>query len=199
MNAKELLVDFANYLFFVIVCLFFVFYFILGDRMDLLINILKSMTPLAIFGLAFLFKLKKLIKYIRPLENEEVEDNEVWYVTRMDVIKDRLIICFLPLVVLAIAFFDGDIDRVDILQSVFCFTYFIFFHWLMFRKDAESELRILNKNSKTVDDVVIYFFPIVMLVLAMSKKTFNTVDILQTVSIFSIMVIRHYILFKKEK
>lgn len=199
MTARDLIIDFINFLFFIALTAFFVFYFVLGRRTDQLIEILKSLAPFSIFGLAFLFKLKGFAKTMkRAKEVESFSDEEQWVISNRDIVKDRMITIFLPIIVLASAFIDGEVNNYDIYQSLFCFFYILFFHWIMFRKQASSELHALNKNDKTRDEIVIFFLPVVMLAIPMTNNTFDTVDILQTVSVFTILFIWHHIVFKKE-
>lgn len=133
MRAKEMIIDFLNYIFLLLLIIFCITYFIVGDRIKIMAEFMKMLIPFAYFGIALLIKMKfsRSDLYKRKKEdNLEIVLNLSYY----DKIKDELIVFLLPVIILFLAFFNGKIDLVDILQASCSFIIMYLWHMALFKK-----------------------------------------------------------------
>jgi hypothetical protein len=123
---KNLLMDFLNFVLFLIIISLCIVYFIVGDRLDTFTEMLKSLIPVGIFGLLFLVKLIKSRKD-NKVKEEEGNIDIVIYLTTKDKFVNDIIIFSIPIIILLIAFFGDQINKIDIFQALVAFL--MIFGW----------------------------------------------------------------------
>ncbi|MFH1661823.1 MAG: hypothetical protein ABIA02_01885 [Candidatus Falkowbacteria bacterium] len=136
MSAKDLTIEFINMVFMIFLIAFCIFYFIAGDRFAMLAVIMESLMPLAVFGIAFLIKLK-LSRRILKKRTREDNLSIILYLTYFDKLKTDIIIYLLPIIVLLISFiYDRNVDLVDIFQALIVFLIVYFWQKMLFKKEG---------------------------------------------------------------
>ena len=96
-----------NYLFLLLLGVFFLFYVIFGNRLGIFQEILKILLPFSIFGILFLVVLRVRIINIKKYKKENIDEETIVYLTRQDRHKDLLVRLGLPVIILFIAALDG--------------------------------------------------------------------------------------------
>jgi hypothetical protein len=134
MNYKDLIIDFINFIFIIILISFCIVYFIVGDRMGMIVKLLQSLVPIAMFGILLLTKLKlnrmTLKKRIREDRTEIILN-----LTYMDKIIGDLIIFSMPIIIIGISIFAGKTDTADIVQAAAAFLIVYFWQTNLFKKE----------------------------------------------------------------
>ncbi|MBU4216910.1 hypothetical protein L6270_03725 [Candidatus Parcubacteria bacterium] len=201
MNAKDVLIDFLNYAFLIVVVIFFITFFIVGDRFETFTAILKSLVPLAIFSIFFIFffKHKRKLKKKNNINNDNNSDtNEiVVYVTVKEKRKDIAAVLLVAVVNAALPIAMGKFLRDDLIQVFFIFIAMTLWHLFLLRNDGNNNSIGLTLNKIINDEIIIFLFPIIFYTLSYTTgKTPDTVDIFQSLILLS-MYPWHYKLFKK--
>lgn len=135
MSGKNILIDFINVVFTLILITFCIFYFTVGNRFQNFTEIMKALVPLAFFGILFLVKLKLSRLH---LEKRKQEDNLyiTLNLTYFDKIKSNLIVFSLPIIVCMVPFIiNRTVDLISILQA--CVVFIITYVWqeAIFKKE----------------------------------------------------------------
>ena len=134
MNAKDLIIDFINYVFALLLIIFCIFYFLAGEHFANLIIILKSLVPIAFFGIFLLVKLNLNRRYKRVLEKEG-ELDKLFYLTFFDKFTSEIIIFLLPIVILVTAYIIKlEVDLDDIIQAILAFFMMYLWQKIIFKK-----------------------------------------------------------------
>jgi len=134
MSAKNLLLDFINYLFITLLLVLSFFYFIDPERFHEFTEFMGALVPLAVFGIIFLIKLK----FIRvELENKKEEGSTdlVLFLDYFDKVKADLITFGIPmLMILLKQIITGAVEIADILIAALTFVSLYFWHRYLFKK-----------------------------------------------------------------
>ncbi len=135
MSPKDLLLDFINLIFLVILIAVCVFYFIAGNHFAAFALFMKSMVPLAFFGIIFLIKLKITRKEIRKRKSENNTDL-VLYLNVMQKLTSDFIVFGSPILLgLLIYKFRGLLDIADIMFLIIVFLIMFFWQRYLFSKE----------------------------------------------------------------
>ncbi len=129
MKAKDLFIDFLNVVFLVILIGFVIFFFIVGNRFGVFIEILKSFVPIAIFSLIFLvvMNIKRLALRKKRADGEE-DKKIILYLSPLALLVWDAIIFSLPVVILTIALFiDKEVTITDIMQATIALL--LMYYW----------------------------------------------------------------------
>jgi hypothetical protein len=133
MKAKDMIIDFINYIFLLLLIVFCISYFIVGDRVEAVTDFMKALIPFAYLGIAILIQIKysrgELYKRKRD-DNLEVTLNLTYY----DKIKDEIVIFLLPIIVLVTAALTEGIDLTDMVQALLVFLTMYLWHNALFKK-----------------------------------------------------------------
>ena len=197
-RAKDLIIDFFNYallLFLIIFCLIF---FIVGNRLAVFTEFIKLLMPLAYFGIFFLVRLKFDREALRKRKKEGNLNEIIKYLTKLDKIKDLIIISILSIIILIIAMIDGYVDVFDILQAIIAFLTMFFWHLALIRKGKNiNESMCITYFDKIKDEMVIFLLPIIIISIVLVNKNVNMVDFLQAfIPFLAIYVWHQYYLVK---
>lgn len=180
MKARDMIFDFFETLFLIFLIAFVVFYFIVGDRLDLARHILKTVLPFAVFGIVFLSKMKYNRHELKRLDNENSADQAVVYPTKAMIKWDFRIIIFISFIILLIPFLNKTLSIIDALQ-VFLFggVMYAWHRHLFFTKDSEGPDKALTRAQINKDEMLIFSLPIIVIVPALLARDINTLDIVQ--------------------
>jgi len=135
MTTKNTIIEFLSFLFFLGLLVFAYFFFIVGNRVEDLGEILLTLVPLAtliaIYLIVFNFRRKEIEK-----RREENDDELILYLE----LKDKLIADVLPfllsMAIIVFAWFSPNkIDKFDIMVSLLVFFVFMTWNSYIFKKE----------------------------------------------------------------
>ena len=138
MKAKDMVLDFINYAFLLALVGFVILFFIAGDRFGVFIEIMKSLMPVAVFGIIFLVMLKiKRMKFREKERDGSEREETVLYLTYFDELKCDILVFLLPIIILLIPFIkDRDIAMTDIIQASVAFLLMHFWKKILFKNQG---------------------------------------------------------------
>ncbi len=197
MKAKDLIIDFINYVFLLIMISFCILYFTVGDHFSEFGKFLKIILSFSVFGVFFLINLKAQRNLIVKLNEERTLNEIIGYFTEQDGYKDKIILLFLPVVIIAIGFWAGPILFSDFVQALAAFFFTLFWHRILFKApDTGAKLIILRNIDEIKDRIIIFILPILIVGIGMFEIEINTaVDFIQGGAGFLLMIGWHQILF----
>jgi hypothetical protein len=200
MKAKELLIDFINYAFLLVLIAFCVMFFTVGDRFFLFGKFLKIILPFSLFGIFFLIKFKMQRNTILKFSDEGVLNEIIGYFTEQDGFRDRIVLMLLPIMILAISFIDGNINFSDFIQAFSAFFYMLIWHKILFKaRDDSPGIISLRNIDRVKDEIAIYLLPLLIISLGMFKTEVNIMlDFFQGLASFLSMLGWHYIIFREK-
>jgi len=135
MSPKDLFLDFLNLIFTIILVVFCVFYFMAGDRFAFFTLFMKSMVPLAFFGIIFLVKLKITRQEIKK-RKKEANTDVVLYLNLSHKLAADVIIFFTPILLgLLIYKIRGSLNATDIVILSIVFLIMFFWQRYIFSKE----------------------------------------------------------------
>ena len=197
MSAKDMIIDFVNTVFIIVLSIFCFFYFIIFDNMDVAKQIVKTAMVFSVFGMIFLIKMKIERIKIKKIKKEFNLDKIILYLSKLDLIKDIIVILLLSFIVFIIAFIEGSYNNIDIYQIFFILVYLLSWHFILFRKkDNTEKLIIITNLDKYFDDFIIFVMPILFFLIPLFLKSIDIIDIFQVCILFVILYIWRKILFK---
>ena len=197
MSAKDMIIDFVNTVFIIVLSIFCFFYFIIFDNMDVAKQIVKTAMVFSVFGMIFLIKMKIERIKIKKIKKEFNLDKIILYLSKLDLIKDIIVILLLSFIVFIIAFIEGSYNNIDIYQIFFILVYLLSWHFILFRKkDNTEKLIIITNLDKYFDDFIIFVMPILFLLIPLFLKSIDIIDIFQVCILFVILYLWRKILFK---
>jgi len=197
MSAKDMIIDFVNTVFIIVLSIFCFFYFIIFDNMDVAKQIVKTAMVFSVFGMIFLIKMKIERIKIKKIKKEFNLDKIILYLSKLDLIKDIIVILLLSFIVFIIAFIEGSYNNIDIYQIFFILVYLLGWHFILFRKkDNTGESVVITNLDKYFDDFIIFVMPILFFLIPLFLKSIDIIDIFQVCILFVILYIWRKILFK---
>jgi len=130
------LLDFLAFAFVLAMIAFVVFFVIVGNRIDFVMNIMSFLAPIGVFMSIFLVFSRFRIKEIRR-KKDEGSDDLILYLRYTDKIISDLVMVSTPVVIMLIAFLSrGDIAKPDILQAFIVFIILFLFFRRLYGKEA---------------------------------------------------------------
>jgi len=197
MSAKDMIIDFVNTVFIIVLSIFCFFYFIIFDNMDVAKQIVKTAMVFSVFGMIFLIKMKIERIKIKKIKKEFNLDKIILYLSKLDLIKDIIVILLLSFIVFIIAFIEGSYNSVDTCQIFFILVYLLSWHFILFRKkDNTEKLIIITNLDEYFDNFVIFVMPILFFLIPLFLKSIDIIDIFQVCIVFIILYFWRKILFK---
>lgn len=198
MTAKDLMIDFINYLFLILLSVFFLFYVVFGNRFEIFKEIMQMLLPFSIFGILFLVVLRVRISNIKKYKKACIDEEVIVYFTAYDRSKDLIVRFGLPFIILFLPSLESQLNAVDISQALLIFIMNMAWHRILLRPKADGgEIFSLTRLDRIKDELFIYFLPLVVIATAALNKEVNTIDILQALAAFAVPLSWHLILFKK--
>lgn len=127
--------DFITYAFLLFLIGFCIVFFIAGNRVEMITDLMRSLVPLAIFSVFFLVK-TKFDRYEFKKRSKENDLDITLRLTYIDKLIGNLIAFTLPILIIAIAlFFKGETDFIDIIQASAAFLVIYFWQKRLFDKE----------------------------------------------------------------
>lgn len=134
MSFKDLIIDLLNWLFIIGLVIFCIIFFIAKDNMDMVYAVMKSLFPIAVFGIIFLI----YFKFKRSIYAKEKKDGVTEYEIRISLYHKFLFecLCFaVPIAVMLIALFvNKTVGIGDILQALVAFGICWWMNNIIFKK-----------------------------------------------------------------
>ncbi|OGF25517.1 hypothetical protein A2331_01465 [Candidatus Falkowbacteria bacterium RIFOXYB2_FULL_34_18] len=137
MKAKFFILDFINFVFFIALVAFFIYYIILGDRFEAATKLMKFAGQASFFGILFFVRLNIYLQKIKKMvENGErfMDRMFIFYLTMWDKTVSEIIVFLLPILIIIIAYFGGEVTHLDFFQALVVFSLAFFWHTLFFNK-----------------------------------------------------------------
>lgn len=197
LKAKDMLLDFLNYAFLLALVSFCIVFFAVGDRFVTFYEFLKMLVPFSLFGIFFLVFLKIKRNDIRQLKVEETLEETVIYLTRADIIKDRIIVIFLTLFIMVTDYLTGSQLSIGILQGFIFLLAMLVWRIIIFKKREDTTGVVSLTNFDTIkDEIYINTLPVILVLIGISGGEVNLYDIIEVTFIFIILNFWHKILFR---
>jgi len=198
MTAKDIIIDFLNYLFLLLVSIFMLFYVVFGNRMSAFAEFMNLLMAFSAFSFIFLIVLKIKRQQIKKYVKEDNLDEIASYASPTDLFIDRIITLSAFAAVIAIAFVGGNISITDFFQALIPSAIFFFWHLYLFKRGSGINKAVsLSKLDKIKDEVFIFFLPIVLLSIAILSREIDPLDAFQAIALFLILFYAHYKIFLK--
>lgn len=129
------MLDFLTYAFLIFLICFCIVFFIAGNRVEMISDLMRSLVPLAIFAVFFLIK-TKFDRYEFGKRRKENNFDITLRLTYTDKFFGNLITFALPILIIAIAlFFKGKVDFVDIIQASAAFLVMYLWEKRLFNRE----------------------------------------------------------------
>jgi hypothetical protein len=161
MTGRDMITDFLNYTFLFLISIFFLFYVVLGNRLEFFQELMRMLLPFSIFGLLFLVVFRIRIINIKKYKKEHTEDDIIVYFTPADRRKDLVVRFGLPFIILFIPAFDALLGLIDIFQALLIFIINMAWHRFLFRPRAGTGPIVnLTKIDRIKDELFIYLLPL---------------------------------------
>jgi len=201
MNAKDPLIDFLNYAFLIILIIFCLVFFVVGDRFENFTNILKSLAPLIFFiAIPVLFYKKKRKQEKRSATNVNSFDEVLLYLSSIDKMKDFAAIAVVIVIDFFIAVIGKGFLEDDFLQIFVTLVILLIWNMLLFKKNKSNNLIEITFRKIINDDIVTFAYPIIIYISTyLIGKTPDITDVFQSLTPVIIMYFWHYVLFEKKR
>jgi hypothetical protein len=134
-TAKDLLIDFINFAFAIIIIGLAVLYFIAGDNFDNFKRILESLTPIGLLLVLFLINLK----FWRERAKKKEREGNMEITLRLnffDKLKSDFFVFSMPAAILLISFIArGQVGFLEVIEALFVFVIAYFWQKWLFSKE----------------------------------------------------------------
>ena len=135
MSAKDLIIEFLNTVFIIIIIGFFIVFFVAGDRFEQFGKFMESLVPFAVFGILFLVKFSANRYQLKKRTREDNLDI-VLYLTYSHKLISDIVVYLLPVAIIAIPMMaNGRVDFIDILQAAAALLMIYFWQRFLFKKE----------------------------------------------------------------
>jgi hypothetical protein len=135
MSAKDLLIDFINFIFLIIIIGLTIIYFIAGDNFAFFKTLMESLMPFGGLGILFLINLKFWRERSKKKEREGNLDLTL-HLTFFDKLKSDLFLFLLPVCFLLVAFIvNGKVGLIDNIEAGIIFAIAYFWQKWLFSKE----------------------------------------------------------------
>jgi len=135
MSPKDLILDFINLVFMVILIAFCILYFVAGDHFFVFSLFMKSMIPLAFFGIIFLIQLKITRDEIKVRKKEDKTELVLYLNIFHKLASDIIVFCTPILLGFFIYEVRGSLDAIDIILLSIMFLIMFFWQKYLFSKE----------------------------------------------------------------
>lgn len=199
-KAKDMVLDFIQYIFLIVVSVFFFFYFFIGGRMEMAQKIVRAFMFISIFGALFIIQNKLNSQKRKKLKEEQRLDEIIAYLTNKDKLKDLIVVSVLPVLLYVIALINGYTTPVDIIQAITVFFISLALRAFLFRERSERVgIKYVTNFDITINLIVVFSLPIVVIVLSFFDGGADIIDIIQAGVIFIAMYYWHKYLFRRKE
>jgi hypothetical protein len=195
---RTIFMDFLGFVFLIGLISFVIIFFVAGDRMAYISIIMKAILPLLVFLVLFLFETKKVFHEIKKFKKENNLEEIIIYFTKEDILKDYIMISLVPLICFGLAAFDQSFDNYDTIQISLALAYLFIVHKILFQKQEQvSAVCCATRINKIIDEVLIYFLPMIMLCVTAVRMSTDIIDIAQATFAFLLFFYWRKYLFRR--
>ena len=177
---------------------FFVYYFVLGGRMELAQELTKMIIAFGFFVVLFIINYFKGNQQIKKIKNEIGSDEEITHISSKMKLLDKTVSIVLGLIILFIALLGNSLDSIDIAQVLLAVIIHYGWHYYLFLSRAMvsySTVSALTYLDKTKDYAVLLIISMVVLLMPILGRSFSSIDILQALVVFIVAYTWHRYLF----
>ena len=181
---------------------FFVYFFIIGGRIELAQELTKMTVAFGFFTILLVISYLRRKKMSRRIKDEIGTDEEITHINSRTKWLDRVVSVLLGLTVLFIASYNNSFDSIDVAQMLLVMIIHFGWHYYLFlsRKMPSFEtVSALTYLDKMKDYTVLLFIPITILISPIFGRSFSSIDILQALAVFIAAYGWHkYLFFPKQ-
>lgn len=200
LKPKDMVIDFLNTAFLIILIALCIFFFIVEDYFFVAAQMGKAVFASALMGIVFLLKFKVEKNKINHLKQYEALGEVAVYFTNIDIYKNLFLSIAAVLSIIVFALINGKIDSLSILYVMIISVIVGFWHFILFhRKDDNIQMYYATNGQVINDKLIMFLLPVIMMVLTVFKEGVNLLRILQILGVFSVLYLRHWLIFKKNK
>jgi hypothetical protein len=120
MTARQLIVEFVNVVFTILVISFFVLFVIVGGRLELISEFMKMLVPISLFLLILMIRFR-ISRNIYKNKQQDEETDLTLYLSYFDKMKVELVVYGLPILILLPSLIAQSMDQADIVQALIAF------------------------------------------------------------------------------
>ena len=135
MRARDLIIDFINFVFFLTLVSVFIIYFALKDNFEIFGNILRTVAPISVFFLILLLK-AKMDRHEFARRRSHGDLNMVLNFDFKDKVILDIVLFASPIIILLLPLMVGFPDYIDILQAATVFLIFYYWQRYLFSKNS---------------------------------------------------------------
>ncbi len=198
MDPKDLIIEFVNTVFLILLVTFVIFYFIVGKRYAVAAEMVKMAMPLVLFVIVLLFKTKEHRYKARRLRSDNTEDEVVFYPSNKTITIDRFVIIFIIIFIILVPIIDGRIFFEDFCQSIIIgLLLFAWHRHLFITSKAGIENIGITRKQKGQDEVIIFLIPVIVLGIALINRDIDYTDLAQALIPFALYFLWRQYMFRQ--
>jgi hypothetical protein len=199
MTAKELFFDFLELVFIIFLCVFVLFYLILGDRLDVFKIIFDLAIPLIIFLIPLAIVLRLRRHNVKKMREEKNITEVIAYISKSDKTKDYIIIVLVSIMVLIVPLIDKSFKLTDFFQALAVTFIMLPWHLYLFKSNDKDVSRVITLRyvDKFKNEIIVFFTPLFLIAIGIIGGEVVVVDYFQAVLTFVILYFQHIQLFGK--
>ncbi len=135
MSVKDVVLDFINLGFALVLIIFCILFFISGNNFGAFTAIMESLVPVSFFGILLLVKLK--FNRVQLKKRKEEENTDITLkLSFTDKLKSDLFLYSLPILVLIVPFvIDQNVNFANVLQALLVFIVAYLWQRMIFKKE----------------------------------------------------------------
>lgn len=184
----------------ILIGLFFVYYFMLGDRLDMAVLILKM---IVFFGFFLALSGFKLLNYRNKLKisgSEALSAEKIAIINRRNKLFDKIVLILGSCLILVMALAYENFNIIDIYQAFSVFL-MIIWHAYLFKTriiDPYTTVSGLTFKDQISDYFAIVLLSFLILFIGIWGGTFGSMDIAQSLTVFAGFYMWHKYLFQQK-
>lgn len=180
------------------ISVFFIYYFVLGDRLELAKEITKLAVTFGFFSVLLIINLIKSNKITKRIKNGTSGDEEIAHIDSRMKYLDRIVSVSLGLIMLSIPIYKDSLDFIDVIQAILITAIHYSWHFYLFTSRSMvgySTISALTYLDKMKDYAVLLVIPIIVLILSILSHSFNNIDAVQALAVFIVAYSWHRYFF----
>ena len=188
-------IEFINTAFLVSLIAFMVFYVVLGDRIALFREFMRTLMPVVCALIPFLVTIKTSSIKLRKFERDGQLDSVYSYLSDDDQRHDLYVVSALPAVLIGLSLFDGALTLEDSVQAFSVAAIAFLWHRYLFAwRHGRTEF---SYRDKLWDDIVSFSLPVMVMSVSVMAGSVDRLDVYQTVTVFGMQYGWRLFLFRR--
>lgn len=197
---KDLIIDFINTVFLIVLGVVTFVLFIVKDYLFVVATIGRAVFASSLLGLIFFLQYKIESKKIEHNKKYELTDEVAVYFSKADIYKSSILSIFTVLSIISFAQINGKIDSLSVLYVMIISVILIIWHITLFKRKGDGVQMYYATNKQMINDkLAVFMMPFIMMILTIFNEGVNMLRVLQILTVFGILYIKHYLIFKKKK